>query len=250
MPGARGAALVDVEGETVDYAGQSTPYAIRVAAAHWRIVLEHAREGRLFANTQTLAVRAARTTFVVYALPQGYALVIVLSAAAGLPSWRRGLPLCAAKLAEEAGWSAVGTSPRRGKGPADPRDIRWYPVDVVCDPPRRPSSVSVEQRTFPIEILGSIVEVQGVTATRGRGRALHENVRGWRVRVGNEEATLVREPGGLWYADQPLRGPPSNGTGTTTPRARAPATPPAPATPTSDAASEEPGTKSLTSKTR
>jgi hypothetical protein len=198
--------LVDVEGETVDYAGQSTPYAIRVAAAHWRIVLRQAREGRLLAQTKTLAVRAARTSFVVYSLPEGYALVIVLSAAAGLPSWRRGLAICAANLAAEAGWGTAGKEPRRGRGPADPQDVLpWYPVEVACDPPRRPCSLRMGESTLPIEILGSIVEVQGVTATRGRGRALHENVRGWRVRVGNEEATLVREPGGLWYADQPLR---------------------------------------------
>jgi hypothetical protein len=31
-----GAALVDAEGETVDYAGSLSPFEIRVAAAEWR----------------------------------------------------------------------------------------------------------------------------------------------------------------------------------------------------------------------
>ena len=29
--------------------------------------------------------------------------------------------------------------------------------------------------------------------------------RGWRVRMGDAEATLVREPSGHWYLDEPLR---------------------------------------------
>jgi hypothetical protein len=37
--GALAAALVDGEGETVDYAGLLSPYEIKVAAAEWRIVL-------------------------------------------------------------------------------------------------------------------------------------------------------------------------------------------------------------------
>ncbi len=34
---AHGAALVDAEGETVDYAGSLSPFEIRVAAAEWRL---------------------------------------------------------------------------------------------------------------------------------------------------------------------------------------------------------------------
>ncbi len=37
--GARAAALVDFEGETVDYAGVLDPFELRIAAAHWQIVL-------------------------------------------------------------------------------------------------------------------------------------------------------------------------------------------------------------------
>ena len=37
--GVVGAALVDCDGEAVDYAGRVSPFDIRVAAAEWRIIL-------------------------------------------------------------------------------------------------------------------------------------------------------------------------------------------------------------------
>lgn len=181
MPGSRAAALVDIEGETVDYAGRSTPYEVRLAAAHWRIALQRIQEQPSLSATRTLAVRAARRSFVIYGLPQGYALVIVLSCAAGLASWRRALPACARRLAKEAGW-------------AEPDWASWYPVAVACDERRRPASIQIEGLTLPIEILGSLAG----------GLAREE--RGWRVRCDREEVTLVREPGGFWYSDEPLVG--------------------------------------------
>ena len=42
VPGARCAALVDRDGETVDYGGRGSPYEMRVAAAHLRIVFDEA----------------------------------------------------------------------------------------------------------------------------------------------------------------------------------------------------------------
>jgi hypothetical protein len=174
-------ALVDVEGETVDYAGRSAPYEVRFAAAHWRIVLQRVDEQPAFRNLRTLAIRAARRSFVLYALPEGYALVVILSCGAGLPSWRRALPACARRLAEEAGW------PR-------PEWSSWYPVDVDCDERRRPAFLRAGGVACAVEILGSLAT--GFTRERG-----------WRVRCGREELTLVREPGGLWYSDEPLRVP-------------------------------------------
>lgn len=185
MPGARAAALVDAEGETVDYAGTSTPYEVRLAAAHWRIVLQRTQEQPSFRATRTLAVRTARRSFVLYALPQRYALVIVLSCGAGLASWRRALPACARRLAEEAGWPQSGWA-------------SWYPVDVDCDARRRPALLHIGGAAVPIEILGSVAS------------AFAREERGWRVRCGREEVTLVRERGSLWYSDEPLWGPAAN----------------------------------------
>jgi len=181
MPGARAAALVDVEGETVDYAGCSPPYEVRLAAAHWRIVLQRAQEQPSLGGIRTLAVRTARRSFVLYVLPLGYAVVIVLSPGAGLASWRRALPACARKLAEEAGW------PRSDWG-------SWYPVEVDCDARHRPAALRIGNVARGVEILGSLAT----------GFATQE--RGWRVRCDREELTLVREPGGFWYSDEPFRG--------------------------------------------
>jgi hypothetical protein len=181
MPGARAAALVDMEGETVDYAGRSTPYEVRLAAAHWRIVLQRTQEQPSLSGTRTLAVRAARRSFVLYALPQSYALVIVLSCGAGLASWRRALPACARRLAKEADW-------------VQPDWASWYPVDVTCDERRRPSSVQIRGVALPLEILGALAG------------GLARDERGWRVRCDREEATLVREPGGFWYSEEPILG--------------------------------------------
>ena len=43
-PGAQGAALVDFEGETVDYAGRLDPFELKITAAHWLIVLSETAE--------------------------------------------------------------------------------------------------------------------------------------------------------------------------------------------------------------
>jgi hypothetical protein len=201
MPGALAAALVDIEGETVDYAGETAPYAVRLAAAYWRIALHQVRAQAALSEARTLAIRAARRSFVVYALPHDYAIVVILSAGAGLAAWRRGLSICATKLAGEAGW---------GSGPQPPA-VAWYAAEISCDDRRRPTTVWIAGRPHPIEILGAIVgaedsiQAAGVPGRRVPG-ILFENERGWRVRVGVGEATLVREPGGLWYVDQPLAG--------------------------------------------
>src|SRR5690606_6550743 len=42
---AQAAALVDGEGETVDYAGRLIPYETRVAAAEWQLVAAGLKEG-------------------------------------------------------------------------------------------------------------------------------------------------------------------------------------------------------------
>ncbi len=188
VPGARAAALVDLQGETVDYAGRTIPFDLRVAAAHWRIVLDEA-EGRL-RGPRWLAARFARRSYLVYALPERYALVVVLARAAGLAGWHRAVAVCVRALSEEAKWT-------RGAVPIAP----WFSVDVVSDSQRRPNSVRVAGRLFPVEILGTIVN-------QGRAAAdLAHRERGWRVRLDTgAEATLVREPGGGWYADAEIDG--------------------------------------------
>ena len=183
LPGARGAALVDSEGETVDYAGRAKAFDVRVAAAHWRIVLDEAREKPAISDVRSIAVRAARTSYLVQALPDGYALVVVMMRSAGFSGWQRAVASCAHALGEEAGW----------KADASEMPARWFPVTVLRDEKRRPAAVRADGRLHPLEILGTLQE--GIS---GRERA-------WRIRFESGlEATLVREPGGACYLDEKL----------------------------------------------
>jgi hypothetical protein len=182
VPGARAAALVDHIGETVDYSGRLDPFAMRLAAAHWRIVLDELGGQRAFRAVRWLAMRAGRASYLVQQLPEGYALVVILARAGGFFGWRRAMAVCARELGEEAGWSWSGPP--------------WFPVRVTADDRRRPSfvrSAGAEARPRPIDILGAVAG--------GLGR----RERAWRVRFDTGvEATLVREPGGVWYSDEPL----------------------------------------------
>jgi hypothetical protein len=181
VPGARAAALVDFQGETVDYAGRLDPFGMRLAAAHWRIVLDELNGQRSFRSVRWLTLRAGRASYLVHDLPEGYALIVVLARAAGFFGWRRAVAACAHALGDEAGWSWSG--------------VPWFPVKVTADERRRPCSLRPAgpgARARPIEILGAIAG--------GMGR----RERGWRVRFDTGvEATLVREPGGVWYSDEP-----------------------------------------------
>jgi hypothetical protein len=182
VPGARAAALVDRQGETVDYSGGLDPFSMRLAAAHWRIVLDEVNSQPTFRPVRWLALRAGRASYLVHELPEEYALIVVLARAAGFFGWRRAVAACAHALGHEAGWSFSG--------------VPWFPVQVTADERRRPCSlrpVGPSARPRPIEILGA---VHGGLARRERG---------WRVRFDTGvEATLVREPGGVWYSDEPL----------------------------------------------
>jgi hypothetical protein len=191
VPGARAAALVDGGGETVDYAGTGAPYETRVAAAHWRLVLESVREQAAFADVQSLVVRAHRASFIVHALPDGYALLVRLGRGAGFRGWQRALPACARRIGWEAGW------------PTAPGGA-WFDVEVFCDPAGRPCALTCDGVEDRVEVIG-----------RHRSdHALPEQA--WRVRLSSgAEATLVCESRRFWYSDEAPRGlvrtePPKN----------------------------------------
>lgn len=177
VPGARAAALVDRGGETVDYAGRGNPYELRVAAAHFRLVLDEALAQGSLAGARSFVVRAARASFVVRSLPDGYALVLCLSRGAGFRGLARAIPAFTRRLAHEAGWTQEPNS--------------WYAVDVLADERRSPYAIDAGGRPILLEILG-----------RFRA-ALPEHERAWRVRTQpGTELTLVRESGGFWYSDE------------------------------------------------
>jgi predicted regulator of Ras-like GTPase activity (Roadblock/LC7/MglB family) len=178
VPGAHAAALVDRDGETVDYAGDDAPYETRIAAAHWRIALESARGQAFLADVRSLVIRAHRASFIVHALPQGYALLVRLVRGAGFRGWQRAVPACARRIGREAGWpEAAG--------------VAWFDVDVSCDAEGRPCAVVCAGTPERVEVIG-----------RHR-RDPTRPEQAWRVRLtSGVEATFVCESQRFWYTDE------------------------------------------------
>jgi len=182
---ARGAALVDAEGETVDYAGVLAAYQIKIAAAEWRLVLRFLQQVRTWdwASTHEFLVRGQFTTFVVVPLSEGYAIVLVMTRHCFGVSWR------ALAEAEREFCAEGGLTPLH----ALERGERWTRVDVrtAVDDRRRPEAVWYGGSWSEVAILG-----------RYRSADLAHGELGFRARLaGGAELTLVREPLGYWYAD-------------------------------------------------
>lgn len=181
---ARAAALVDVEGETVDYAATSDPFEIKVAAAEWRLVLRYLQKSRaqVLAATQELFVRAERRSYYLAALAEGYAIVIELPRRCFSTS-ERAVQQAVHELSEEAGLSR----PAWCSGPA-----QWRRVEVQTEPgTRRPRRAFLDRRWQELTVLGRYAEP-----------SLRWGEVGYRVRTtdGNELG-LVREPLDLWYIE-------------------------------------------------
>lgn len=178
IPGAHAAALVDFEGETIDYAGHLDPFDVKVTAAHWQIVLTEVAGSRIGAPHQ-ITVRAHRRSYIVRQLQPEYALVLVLHARAAFAASCRALQEAHARLCTEAGWSA-------------PRCSRWYGVDVETDASDRgrPARLRSASGWQPVEVMGSMV-------------GLGPREKGFRVRLpSGAEMLLVRERMGRWFADE------------------------------------------------
>jgi hypothetical protein len=186
--GAVGAALVDGEGETVDYAGAIDPFDIKIAAAECVVLLGLIRRSRVatLRETDEVALRAGKKSFMLKNLGDGYAVVLVLPAHAFDIS-RRGLAEAVRELCGEAGLTVPASTRREN-------DV-WRRIEVltVAQDPRRPSAVWVGGAWSPVEILGRL--------TIGLG----SREVGYRARLpSGAEITLVREPLGRWYSDSAL----------------------------------------------
>jgi hypothetical protein len=182
-PGVVGAALVDANGEAVDYAGRIPPFEIRVAAAEWRIILARLQRSKnpAWKATAQMMVRGVHKSFGAVLLPEGYALVVQLLPHCFRISQRA---LCEAvrEICAEAGLDV-------------PESLRAHWTRIEVDespaPQRRPRAVWVDGRWNPIEVLGRCVDSE-----------LLPNEIGYRARLANgAEVTLVREPLAQWFAD-------------------------------------------------
>jgi hypothetical protein len=187
IPGAHSAALVDSLGEAVDYTGRVPPFDVKVAGAHYKIVIDDVRSRPPFRDLRTLFVRGSRGSFAVRALPDDYAIVVLLSKRAGFAT-TRALDVCERALIEEAGLSPRRVSP-------------WTVVAVNCDRRRRPVRVTTLDGATSLraEVLGAV-------------HGLANRERGFRVRLETgAEVMLVRELGGTWYAEEPIDFAPDTG---------------------------------------
>jgi hypothetical protein len=183
--GALGTALVDSEGETVDYAGRLDPFDIKIAAAELCVLLEVVRHtGALgWSETEEILVRGTRRSFYVRLLGEGYAMIVILPLHAFGVS-RRGVAEAVREVCSEAGLEVPHSMARYIE--------QWLRVDVRVDPSdsRRPDAVWVDGIWCPVEVLG-------VYRDDPSSREV-----GYRARLkSGSEITLIRESLGRWYAD-------------------------------------------------
>jgi hypothetical protein len=182
--GALAVALVDGEGETVDYAGRLSPFDSRVAAAEWRLVLKLLQTSRVpaFRTTHELLVRSRDRSYGALALSDGYALLLVLPRFMFSLS-RRALVEAGHELEAETGLSAPF-----------PKSEHWIRVEVRTTPPNeRPDAVWYEGGWRVVTVVGRL---QSHDLARGED--------GYFTRLANgADLILVRERLGRWFAGRP-----------------------------------------------
>jgi hypothetical protein len=180
-PGCRSVAFVDREGEAVDYAGRGDEFDIKVAGAHWRIILQEANE-LSGGQPRRIVVGSARRSYVVERMPEGYALVLTCIRRGAFHVSERALSACVRGLCREAGFQTE-------------RPVTtWVPVEVYPRYPRRrrPEWAHVDGGWQAVDVLGTLM-------------GLRPSERGYRVRLaGGAEVTLVREAMGYWWMDDEL----------------------------------------------
>jgi hypothetical protein len=188
LPGAYACALVDLGGETVDYAGVVNPFDVKIAAAHMRIILNDLEEYGGLGKPRWVVLRGEKRSFVARRLPDGYALVVMLRRRAGFTASARAYATCERELSAEAGWGTYD-------GP------RWFPVEVEVDRRGRPTTIAGTAARADASAQASGVTVEVFGSVMG----LPQNERGFRVRTATgSELTVVREAGNTWYADDDL----------------------------------------------
>ncbi|MBL8742805.1 MAG: hypothetical protein JNK04_16970 [Myxococcales bacterium] len=186
---ARGAAIVDFEGETVDYAGAVDPFELRVAAATFGLVLADLRTCKNLKHADRVAVRLGNAGYMMCVLDESYSLLIVLRSLGTFLVSHRLLAEFKSRILIEAGlptparshWQRVEVEP-------DEKNVRPRRLRVVASVAEQ--SRAEDDGWTTVEILGSLVG----TAPRERG---------YRVRLGSgAELTLLREPSRLWFIDE------------------------------------------------
>ncbi len=190
------AALVDPEGESVDYAVRYrtaesdqpdgddgfSAYNIKLAAAYWQIVMRDLRGCRNIGASPLLTVQAGSYGYVVRQLWEGYVVVMVCRPTASFSVSPRALRQAEVELSREAGLPVPNAD-----APL------WLRVRVQLDPDGKPLALYMNERWQ--------TDVRVLAPAEGLGSF----ERGFRVAVGKaDELTLVREPSACWYASRPV----------------------------------------------
>lgn len=185
LPFARGAALVDFEGETVDYAGTVDPFELRVAAATFQLLLGDLRSTPMCRDLRQVNLVLAKSGYLLRVLDPHYSLVVVLRKLGTFVVSQRVVDEVAAHILNEAGLSD--------------RRANWHRVEVDAEgrpprPRRLRRAISEDEPSWTsIEVLGTLVAV---------GHSEH----GYRVRLGTgAEVNLLCEHQRLWFIDEPTQ---------------------------------------------
>ncbi len=184
------AGLADEEGECVDLASPSAGaglpseaatvggYGVKLAAAHWQIVMRDAVVKLQPHGPSQLWVTSESCAYLIVALHAGYVLILLCNPDFLVAVSTRALRQCEVELSLEAGWPV----------PAPERPM-WKRVGVTLDRSGRPEALRLVHRWHPVlEVVGPAAELASFE-------------RGFKVRSDSgAELELVRDPAGYWYA--------------------------------------------------
>jgi hypothetical protein len=179
VPFARGAAVFDFEGETVDYAGEVDPYELKVAAATFQIMLNEARLLSFGEGLRSVNANLRKSSYLIHVLDDGYSLLVILRTLGTHCVSDRLLREVRARLLVEAGLD-------------DANPVVWHRVDVRTSTRGKPTAIRDPRVSewVAIDILGSF------TTADERGFRIHTET--------GAEINLVAERTGLWFIDEKL----------------------------------------------
>lgn len=232
---ARGAAIVDFDGETVDYAGVVDPFELRVAAATFQLVRNDTDGCRQLGPARQIAVAMARSGYLVRVLDASYSLIVVLRQLGTFHVSERMLVETESRILAEAGLSSQTPPFVRAEVQTVGRGTRIRPHRVRStraaarpseEVPEAPVDATADARAdasaedwVTVEVLGTLVDVA-------------PGERAFRVRLPTgAEVTLLRDRCRMWFSDEPIGALLKSGTSKQALYEPRPAPPPAPSIP-------------------
>lgn len=193
IPFARGAALVDFEGETVDYAGEVDPFELRVAAATFQLLLGELRGTPRFEAVRQVNVACRKSGYVVRVLDPHYSLVVVVRRLGTFQISERVVDEIEAHLLLEAGFAF--------------KPPHWHRVEVDAQGrPPRPRRIRRVLAEGSLTLPNDEGEAWTDVIVLGQLVTLAQGEHGYRVRLDTgAEVNLVCERSRLWFIDAPTQ---------------------------------------------